>query len=232
MPKIPKRLLLVAASEDSSLLGDIGEAGYDATAIVAAAHAELPVDARSFDAIVVDVAQADVGRFAARQGHRDDARATPLLVILTNADAKGRIAALDAGADDSLCRPFDPDELRARLDALVRRSGQETLALGAFVWHWNHRQAVVGSLPLTLSPCETMLLEELLKSPDRIVSTQTLSRRIERETSGDTLNRLYVYICRLRKKLSASKLRIRSASGLGYSLDTRGIAIDRFADLR
>lgn len=220
-----KPLLLISPckTHDGSLATVLGGAGYRATRWSGDAYAQVTVGTEHGDLVVVDLHRSDVRAFVDLERRRRTPRNIPLLVILGDADPQQRIDALDAGADDCLSRPFDPEELRARLDALSRRNREETLRLGTFVWHWHHRQASIDSTPLLLSPCETLLLEELLKSPDRVVSTLLLSKRIERPNASDTLNRLYVYICRLRKKVAIAQLEIRSSSGRGYVLDTRNI---------
>lgn len=228
-----KHLLLIgpSKSDDRSLPAAIGDAGYQVTHWSSDVYTNAALGIEHGDLVVIDLDRSGVGWFAELERKRLNVRCIPVLVLLGGADARERIDALDAGADDCLSRPFDPEELRARLDALSRRNREPTIRLGNFVWHWAHRQASIASAPLPLSPCETLLLEELLKSPDRIVPTSTLTRRIERSNSGGSLNRLYVYICRLRKKLATAQLEIRSASGLGYALDTRGIRLDVEAEL-
>jgi len=228
MSKNSKHLLLISQCkpEDVGLLAAFGYAGYQATRWSEDQYANTALGIEHSDVVVVDLDRSDVLCFAELERRRRSARAIPVLVLLGGADAKERIDALDAGADDCLSRPFDPEELRARLDALSRRNRDPKIRIGTFVWHWTHREASIGSTPLLLSPSETLLLEELLRSPDRIVSTLTLTRRIERSNSSSSLNRLYVYICRLRKKLAGAGLEIRSSSGLGYALDTRGAGLD------
>lgn len=228
MSTMSKHLLLVSPGkpDDGALLEALGHAGYVTTGWSSDRYATAALGIEQADLVVVDVGPSGARSFAELERLRCAVRAIPVLVVLPDSNAKDRIEALDAGADDCLSRPFDPEELRARLDALSRRRREQRLQLGAFVWHWNHRQASIGSAPLQLSPCETSLLEALLKSPDRIVATSTLARRIEGGNRDATRNRLYVYICRLRKKLAGARIAIRSSSGLGYSLDTRGILLE------
>lgn len=232
MVTISKHLLLIspAKADDSPLLAALGGAGYRSTLWSGDAYASATVGTEQGDLVVIDLHRSDVRTFADLERRRRTPRNIPLLVVLRDGDPKQRVEALDAGADDCLSRPFDPDELRARLDALSRRNREQKLRLGRFVWHWAARQASIGSDLLLLSPCETLLLEELLKSPDRVVSTETLTKRIERANSSETLNRLYVYICRLRKKLATARLEIRSSSGRGYALDTRAITAELLSE--
>ena len=220
---MPRRLVIISASpvDDRPLIKAIEQAGYQCTRWSCDDYVNAASVVEHADLVVVDLDRSDAGWFAELEHRRRCARGVPALVVVSGIDVKGRIDALDAGADDCLSRPVDPQELRARLDALSRRYHEPKVRLGAFVWHSADRQASIGSVPLALSRCETLLLEELVKSPDRIVSISTLSRRIDRSDSNGTLNRLYVYICRLRKKLAPADLKIRSASGLGYALDTR-----------
>lgn len=222
-----RRLLTISASnsDDRSLLATVGQAGYEVTRWSLDMYVNTASIIDHADLIVVDLHLSPVAWFVELERRRQSSRGVPALVVLSGTDVQGRIEALDGGADDCLSRPFDPQELRARLNALARRHHEPKIRLGTFVWHSAHRQASIDSVPLALSPCETMLLEEFVKVPDRIVPTSTLARRIDRSDASGTLNRLYVYICRLRKKLAASRLEIRSASGLGYALDTRGIGL-------
>lgn len=150
---------------------------------------------------------------------REHAPIASILILLTGSSADQRVRALDAGADDCLSRPFDAIEFHARVRALLRRGHDDVIQIGGLTWNWQHRQGEVAAKPLALSRNETMLIEALLKSPSQIVPMESLVRQIEAGGGPLANNRLYVYISRLRKKLVAADVRIRSASGLGYSID-------------
>ena len=157
-------------------------------------------------------------RAARQRGDR-----TPVLVLTARDRTSERIAGLDAGADDYLGKPFDLDEVEARLRALVRRAQgtQDRTAAGALVLDRHVRRFTLHGAPLVLPAREFEVLWELMTPPGRVVSKRTLSEKLSDfdETLGD--NALEAFISRLRKKLAGSGAGIRTLRGLGYMLEAQ-----------
>jgi DNA-binding response OmpR family regulator len=215
------RVLLIFTDDlvDDAVLHTIEHSDCDVIAAASDSYLEHSVVSDAYDLIVVDMHRTGLGRWSTLTRLRSHAPGATILLLTASSDAGERILGLDAGADDCLSRPFDPIELRARVRALSRRGRTEVLHFGNLEWDWEHRQGSVDSVLLALSRYETVLLEALLKSPNHIIPLEVLAQRIETVGGPQANNRLYVYISRLRKKLSASNVRIRSSSGLGYFVE-------------
>jgi two-component system response regulator MprA len=136
-----------------------------------------------------------------------------------------RIDGLDAGADDYLVKPFDIDELKARLRALLRRSGAETdeeggLAFGELRLDAARHGVSVGESFVELTRTEYQLLELLMLNPRRVLPHSLIYDRVWGYDFGPTSNALRVYIGYLRRKLEDAGARpeIHTVRGVGYSL--------------
>jgi len=148
---------------------------------------------------------------------------TPVLVLTARNRTDERIAGLDAGADDYLGKPFDLEEVEARLRALVRRSQgvDDEVQVGRLRLHRKHHRVFLGDADLALPAREFEVLCELMTPPGRAVSKRVLSDKLSDfdEALGD--NALEAFISRLRKKLSDSGATIRTLRGIGYVLEER-----------
>jgi two-component system OmpR family response regulator len=146
---------------------------------------------------------------------------TPVLVLTARNRTDERIAGLNAGADDYLGKPFDLDEVEARLRALVRRAAgsDDRVLVGRLeLDRVSRRFQVEGSL-LELPAREFEVLWELMTPPGRVCSKRDLSAKLSDLDDLLPDNALEAFISRLRKKLAASGVRIRTLRGLGYMLE-------------
>jgi len=184
---------------------------------------------QNYDAVLLDLNLPLNGRSDAAQGNGlqllRDARArgdrTPVLVLTARNRTDERIAGLDAGADDYLGKPFDLEEVEARLRALVRRTQgvDDEVQVGRLRLHRQLRRTFVGEADLALPAREFEVLCELMSPPGRAVSKRVLSDKLSSfdEALGD--NALEAFISRLRKKLADSGAGIRTLRGIGYVLE-------------
>jgi two-component system response regulator QseB len=216
------RILLV---EDDELLGD----GVR-DALVRARHAvEWVQDGRlalaalggtAFDLVILDLGLPGMDGIEVLRGLRARGSATPVLVLTARDAPAQRVAGLDAGADDYLTKPFDVDELLARVRALQRR------ARGAAVNVIEHGPLRLdpGSFSVTcegraieLQRREFMLLQKLLESAGQVLSRAQLEESLYGWEGGVESNTLDVHIHRLRRKLYPDV--IRTVRGVGYIID-------------
>jgi two-component system, OmpR family, response regulator MprA len=150
--------------------------------------------------------------------------------MLTARDAvSDRIDGLDAGADDYLVKPFDIDELKARLRALLRRAGGETSADGALTFadlrlDSARHGVLVGETFIELTRTEYQLLELLMLNPRRVLPHSLIYDRVWGYDFGPTSNALRVYVGYLRRKLeeAGAQAQIHTVRGVGYSLREPG----------
>lgn len=225
------RILLV---EDDAVLRDVmlrslHDAGYRVDVATTLEEAEHYWLVQTFDAVLLDLnlpisdkPHSGLGsglralRAARARGDR-----TPVIILTARDRTDERIAGLDAGADDYLGKPFDLQEVEARLRALARRaSGAEDVASVALLsLDRKARRFAIDQTALSLPAREFEVLWELMTPPGRVVSKQTLSDKLSSfdEALGD--NALEAFISRLRKKLAGSGAGIRTWRGLGYAVE-------------
>ena len=225
------RILLV---EDDAVLRDVmlrslHDAGYRVDVATTLEEAEHFWLVQTFDAVLLDLnlpisdkPHSGLGsglralRAARARGDR-----TPVIILTARDRTDERIAGLDAGADDYLGKPFDLQEVEARLRALARRaSGAEDVASVALLsLDRKARRFAIDQTALSLPAREFEVLWELMTPPGRVVSKQTLSDKLSSfdEALGD--NALEAFISRLRKKLAGSGAGIRTWRGLGYAVE-------------
>ena len=148
--------------------------------------------------------------------------AVPVLVLSARADESDKIAALDAGADDYLTKPFGIGELRARVRAMLRRSQmQSDSGAGALHAFGDVRVDLVrrAGAEVHLTPLEYNLLVQLLINPDRVLTHHHLMDKVWGPASREKDHYLRVYVGRLRQKLEADPARPRhilTETGIGY----------------
>ena len=213
------RILLV---EDDRLLGDglqagLTQAGYavdwlrDGEAAVAALSAE------SFAAVVLDLGLPKRDGLSVLQWLRGRHDATPVLILTARDQLEDKVRGLDLGADDYLLKPFDLDEIAARLRALVRRAHgrpEPVLVLGDIELNPAARTVTHAGEPVELTPREFDLLHLLLENSGRVLTRRSLEEQLYTWHDAVDSNALEVHIHHLRKKLGNEL--IRTVRGVGY----------------
>tara|TARA_R110002072_G_scaffold103230_6_gene226662 strand:- start:2550 stop:3221 length:672 start_codon:yes stop_codon:yes gene_type:complete len=147
---------------------------------------------------------------------------TPVILLTARAETSERVAGLDAGADDYLTKPFEMDELEARLRAMARRKNLEFAArdaIGPLVFDRTNRQLLKDEQPLAFPRKELATLECLLERRGRIVSKSQLITHVYRTGAAQEDSAIEPHVSRLRKRLEPFGIRIKAARGLGYMLE-------------
>ena len=146
---------------------------------------------------------------------------TPVLVLSARNRTEERIAGLDAGADDYLGKPFELNEVEARLRAVLRRSqgADDQTQVGQLKLNRLQRRFSCGDEALQLPAREFEVLWELMSPPGRVINKRNLSDKLSSfdESLGD--NALETFISRLRRKLEGTGAVIRTMRGIGYVLE-------------
>jgi two-component system KDP operon response regulator KdpE len=150
-----------------------------------------------------------------------------VIVLSAIADESSTVAALDAGADDYVTKPFAIDELRARLRAVIRRipTRSAVVEVGELVVDLESRAVSVGGERVHLSPNEFRLLRVLALRPGRLHTRQELLQEVRGRGFGCQANLLHVYMCQLRRKLEPDRARPRyllTEPHVGYRLALPG----------
>jgi two-component system response regulator PrrA len=150
----------------------------------------------------------------------------PMILMLTALDdVSERIKGLQKGADDYLCKPFDFDELLARIAALQRRldkpahSAQQTLGIGTLELAMDERIALINRVEISLTKLEFDLLVYLTENQRKVLSRERILSRVWQTKSDPQTNIVDVYISRLRRKLDGDpQITIQTLRGNGYRL--------------
>ncbi|MFI9009301.1 response regulator transcription factor [Actinosynnema sp. NPDC053489] len=177
------------------------------------------------EVIVLDVLLPEPNGLEICRGLRRRGDRTPILMLTARDLVEDRVAGLDAGADDYLVKPFALDELRARVRALLRRTGvtREVLRFADVEMDTTSARVHRGGRAIELTRTEYALLELFLRHPDRVLSRTLIFESVWGYDFGPASNALWVYISYLRAKLeSAGEPRlIQTVRGLGYVLRER-----------
>lgn len=205
-----------------SLATALGRDGYVVLAAGGGTAALAEVAAGSVDAIVLDVAMPEPNGLEVCRRIRARGDRTPILMLTARDLVDDRVAGLDAGADDYLAKPFALAELRARLRALLRRSGAgaDRLTHQDVVLDVAAARVTRGGREVPLTRTEYLLLELFLRNPGRVLSHSSIFHAVWGYDFSPRSDNLWVYISYLRAKLEAGgEPRIlHTVRGLGYVL--------------
>jgi two-component system, OmpR family, response regulator QseB len=215
------RLLLV---EDDLMIGEsvqqgLRQEGFAVDWVRDGESAEAAWRVTHFELMLLDLGLPRKDGLAVLKSLRQTQNALPVLIMTARDAVRDRVAGLDAGADDYLVKPFDLDELAARVRALLRRgSGRADPVIrhGKLMLNPATREAQFADAPLALSPREFSLLEALLDRPGAVLSLAQLEERIYGWGQEVDSNAIEVHIHALRKKLGADY--IRNVRGVGYKV--------------
>jgi len=177
------------------------------------------------DLVVLDINLPGMSGLDVLRALRRRGEGMPVILLTARSETQERVAGLDAGADDYLTKPFEMDELEARLRALSRRKNLEFSSqdqLGPLVFDRASRQLMHDGAPLDIPRKEIATLECLFERRGRIVSKAQLMTHVYGTGSEHDDSAIEPHVSRLRKRLEGFGIRIKTARGLGYMLENGG----------
>jgi two-component system response regulator MprA len=198
--------------------------GYTIGLAADGAEAISMLETDRWDAVVLDVMMPNVDGLEVCTHMRRNGDHTPVLMLTARDAVEDRVAGLDAGADDYLVKPFALEELLARLRALLRRTGAESLGkILRFMdleLHPDSHSAVRGDRKIELTRTEYLLLELFLNNPRRVLTRSIIFDRVWGYDFGPASNSLEVYMGYLRRKTEAGgePRLLHTVRGVGYVL--------------
>jgi two-component system response regulator MprA len=195
--------------------------GYDVSAVADGGLALAQVERSLPDVIVLDIAMPGLDGLAVTRRLRAKGLAVPILLLTARDALAERVAGLDAGADDYLVKPFELDELTARIRALLRRNHAqdgEQLAFADVVLDPQSAIARRGGNELGLTRREAQLLELLMRNPRAVVTRELALDEVWGGAGEAQISVVDRYVAYLRRKLGAPPL-IHTVRGVGFRLD-------------
>ncbi len=213
------KLLLV---EDDRMIGEavrqgLRQDGFTVDWAQDGRAAELALDGGQYALIILDLGLPRRDGLTVLRGLRAARNSIPVLILTARDSVSDRVAGLDAGADDYLIKPFDLDELAARIRALLRRHAgraEPTIQWGTITVKPDSREVTLRGEPVALSGREYALLAALLERPGIALSRAQLEERLYGWGQEVESNAVEVHIHNLRRKLGADL--IRNVRGVGY----------------
>lgn len=213
------RILLI---EDDIMIGKavqhgLSQAGFAVDWVTDGRAAELSLANGVYDLAVLDLGLPKKDGMAILATLRGQGNPMPVLIASARDTVRDRIAGLEAGADDYVLKPFDLDELVARVRALLRRhagSGSPLLRFGALVLDPARRSVMKDGEPVELSAKEFAILEALMQRPGAVLSREKLEESVYGWGDEVGSNVVEVHLHHLRKKLGTAA--IKNVRGVGY----------------
>ncbi len=219
------RILVVEDTKDLNMLivKTLKKAGYSVDGCYDGEEAKLHLLGAEYDAILLDIMMPKLNGYDLLKQLREQGNETPVLFLTAKDAISDRVKGLDLGADDYLVKPFDFDELLARIRVMTRkRSGSRT---NVFTYEnlsvdTQKRTVTREGIEIPLIPKEFTILEHLIRNQGMVISREQLENRIWNYEYSGSSNNIDVYMSRLRKKIDGDhdvKL-IHTIRGVGWVL--------------
>ncbi len=217
------RLLLVEDTVELAcwLQKALTQAGFAVDWLADGMAADHLLQTEQYELVLLDISLPRLNGLEVLSRLRKRGQAMPVLLLTARNELTDRVRGLNQGADDYLSKPFELEELEARIRALLRRSQgqvQEAQSFGELVFH-NEGFFELAHKPLALTPRESSVLTTLMQRRGRPVSRQQLYEQTFSLADEASLESIELYVHRVRKKLSGSNVAIVTLRGLGYSLE-------------
>ena len=181
----------------------------------------------AYDAIILDVMMPGLDGFAVLKKLRAEGVTTPIMMLTARGEKDDRITGFNAGADDYLPKPFDPDELISRVRAMLRRSDAyrpTVLTFGDLTMDPATGQLSCGKNSIRLAGREFQIMELFMRNPGQVFSADRILEKVWGWDNEAEINVVWVNISNLRKKLKSigSAAALSANRGLGYLLEDKG----------
>ncbi|XAH21884.1 response regulator transcription factor [Xylophilus sp. GW821-FHT01B05] len=196
--------------------------GWQVDAVTDGEYALAATATEQYDAAVLDLGLPRRDGFDVLRHWRTHGHDLAVLILTANDGLPNRLRGLNEGADDYLPKPFEPEELVARLRAVTRRrrgSSSNLLTVGALSFNTDSRELRCRDERLPLSPREAALVELLMASPGTAVSKSRIISAMSSWESNFSANAVEIYILKLRRKLAVAGVNIVTVRGVGYALE-------------
>lgn len=214
---------ILVAEDEKRIADDIALAlrasGYAVDIVSDGEEAWFRGGTEDYDAVVLDLGLPKLDGLTLLKRWRSEGRAFPVLVLTARGAWTERVEGIDAGADDYLPKPFEMEELLARLRAVIRRSAGQAapvLTAGALSLDTRQMRVTVAGAPVALSPLEYRLLAYLMHHASRVVPSTELAEHLYGLEHDRDTNAIEVVVARLRRKLGGNLITTRR--GFGYSV--------------
>jgi len=221
----------VLVVEDEALLrhhlnSRLSESGHVVNAVGDAEEALYQTCEFNHDLAVIDLGLPGISGLDLIRQLRGNGNTFPILILTARGNWQDKVEGLAAGADDYVVKPFQFEELEARLNALLRRSSgftQASIEAGPLKLDLNRKQAMLNDKPLALTAFEYRILEYLMRHQQQVVAKERLMEQLYPDNGDPDSNVIEVLVGRLRRKLEAQgNLKpIETVRGLGYLFTER-----------
>ena len=218
------RVLLIEDNPNlvRSLVAGMSKAGMVVDSVGDGLHADQLLQTEDYDAVVLDLALPRLDGMEVLRRARARGSDMPVLILTASGELPEKVRGLNAGADDYLPKPFEFDELVARLHAIARRRAGRAHAVfqvGRLAYDTTSLLFSLEGQALLLPPREHGVLEALITQAGRPVSKVKLSDQLCTLDEALSSQAVEIYVHRLRKRLDGSGIQIRTLRGLGYMLE-------------
>jgi two-component system OmpR family response regulator len=219
------RILVVEDDKDLArqLKNALSGAGYAVDVAHDGEEGHFLGDTEPYDVVILDLGLPVMDGVSVLKQWRRDARKMPVLILTARDRWSEKVAGFDAGADDYVTKPFQVEEVLARIRALIRRAAGHAsaeLECGGLVINSGSGRVTVDGAPVKLTAQEFRLLDYLMHHKGKIVSRTELTEHIYDQDFDRESNTIEVFVGRVRKKLGADY--IHTVRGLGYRLAPPG----------
>jgi two-component system, OmpR family, response regulator len=217
---------ILVAEDDPALIEALrfvlDQAGYGVAVASDGASADQALRDSQFDLLILDLTLPQLDGYEVLTRLRRRNQTLPVLILSGRETTEDKVLGLDLGADDYLAKPFQLNELQARVRALLRRNKAEQSAVLTYAqlkFDTVERSATVDGQTLALSALEIGLLEAFVRRFGRVISKDQLLEQLYHYDKDVSQNAIEVYVHRLRRKLATSGLVVRTLYGRGYVLE-------------
>ena len=220
------RIVLI---EDNQMLAEgiqkiLLDEGHSVDYFVDGERADQHLRYEGADLAIIDINLPNMNGISITKNIRARKQLFPIIILTARGATKDRVIGLDAGADDYLVKPFQMDELDARIRALSRRNTSllsNTESIGSLAYNRTSRRLYFNDYELTLNRRELTLFEILINKKGQYISKSSLADTQYGIGSDININAIEISISRLRKILSTYNIQITTARGIGYMMDDK-----------